>query len=153
MITTRSFYMRYIKLPNTALVPMEIQQEPKFFPFFKDCLGAIDGTHINVFVPEKDIARYRNRKGSISQNVLAACSFDLRFLYVRAGWEGSAADGRTYEDARKYDLAIPAGKYYLADAGFPSCDTLLVPYRGVRYHLKEWGRANHRSVVLLYIPV
>ena len=35
-------------------------------------------------------------------------------------------------------------KYYLADAGFPTCDTLLIPYRGVRYHLAEWGRVNLR---------
>jgi hypothetical protein len=35
---------------------------------------------------------------------------------------------------------------YLADAGFPLCDGLLVPYRGVRYHLKEWGRASERYV-------
>lgn len=144
MILHHSFYIRYVKLPSTTSVPPEIQMEPKFFPFFKDCLGAIDGTHINVFVPERDTARYRNRKGTISQNVLAACSFDLRFLYVRAGWEGSAGDGRTYEDARAHDFAIPEGKYYLADAGFPSCDTLLVPYRGVRYHLKEWGRSNQK---------
>lgn len=33
------------------------------------------------------------------------------------------------------------GKYYIADAGFAVCDTLLTPFRKVRYHLKEWGRA------------
>ena len=36
--------------------------------------------------------RYRNRKGFISQNVMAVVSFDLDFIYVAAGWEGSAAD-------------------------------------------------------------
>jgi hypothetical protein len=30
------------------------------------------------------------------------------------------------------------------DAGYPLRDNLLVPYRGVRYHLAEWGRANVR---------
>ena len=59
-----------------------------------------------------------------------------------SGWEGSASDARIYHDARIHDLAIPAGKYYLADAGFPACDELLVPYRNIRYHLVEWGRAN-----------
>jgi len=38
------------------------------------------------------------------------------------------------------NLTIPEGQYYLADAGFGVCDALLVPYRGVRYHLAEWGR-------------
>jgi hypothetical protein len=48
--------------------------------------------------------------------------------------------------SRLMDFLIPAGKYYLADAGFALCDTLLVPYRGVWYHLAEWGRAAVRYV-------
>lgn len=36
------------------------------------------------------------------------------------------------------------GKYYIADAGFGTCDALLTPYRKVQYHLKEWGRAAVR---------
>ena len=35
---------------------------------------------------------------------------------------------------------IPIGKYYLVDAGFMLRSTLLAPYRGVRYHLKEYSR-------------
>lgn len=50
--------------------------------------------------------------------------------------------------ARLMDFMIPRGKYYLADAGFAVCDTLLVPYRSIRYHLAEWGRAGVRQVVL-----
>ena len=44
--------------------------------------------------------------------------------------------------ARLVDFLIPQGKFYLADAGFAHCDALLVPYRGVRYHLAEWGHAG-----------
>ncbi|KIK71789.1 hypothetical protein PAXRUDRAFT_22832 [Paxillus rubicundulus Ve08.2h10] len=39
---------------------------------------------------------------------------------------------------------MPPGKYLLADAGFGTLDALLVPYRGVQYHLKEWCQANLR---------
>ena len=42
------------------------------------------------------------------------------------------------------DFKVPEGRYYLADAGFPSCKELLIPYKAVRYHLAEWGRANVR---------
>lgn len=140
-----TFYTRYVKLPADE-VPSEIETNPIFFPFFKDCLGAIDGTHIDAFISFMEHCRYRDRKGRLSQNVLAACTFDLRFCYVMAGWEGSAGDGRVFEAARMADFTIPVGKYYLADAGFPSRPDLLVPYRGVRYHLKEWGTANVRSV-------
>lgn len=150
MVISPSFYTRYVKLPPSDQVPDEIIENPIFYPFFKDCLGALDGTHINAHVPVQDLARYRNRKGGITQNVLMACTFDLRFSYVLAGWEGSAHDGRVFEDARRRDFAIPPGKYYLGDAGFSSCSTLLVPYRGVRYHLKEWGAAGQKYVNLHY---
>lgn len=59
-----------------------------------------------------------------------------------SGWDGSTADAMLFNDARQSDLTIPRGKYYLADAGFGACDTLLIPYRGARYHLAEWGRAD-----------
>jgi hypothetical protein len=144
-LTSPAMYHSYVQLPGSDTpIPEEIRTEKKFYPYFKDCIGAIDGTHILAYVAELDRPAYRNRKSQVSQNVLAACSMDLRFLYVLPGWEGSAADSRVYEDARSNDFKIPAGRYYLADAGYGSCDALLVPYRGVRYHLKEWGKANMR---------
>ena len=54
--------------------------------------------------------------------------------YIFSGWEGSASDSTMFYDACIMDLPIPAGKYYLADAGFPVC--------GKCYHLQEWGHAN-----------
>ena len=68
----------------------------------------------------------------------------MNFVYTLCGWEGLAADAHVYEDAISTDFIIPPGKYYLADAGFPLCEQLLVPYRGVHYHLKEWERAALR---------
>ncbi|GKD49313.1 ALP1-like protein isoform X1 [Tanacetum coccineum] len=62
--------------------------------WFKGCLRALDGTHISVHVREEDKPRYRNRKGEISTNVIAACTPEMQFTYVLPGWEGSAADGR-----------------------------------------------------------
>ncbi|KAH8109015.1 hypothetical protein DFH11DRAFT_1470295, partial [Phellopilus nigrolimitatus] len=51
MIISKQFYTHYVKLPPVNQTPSEISDNPKFFPFFKDCLGAIDGTHISAFVP------------------------------------------------------------------------------------------------------
>ena len=89
----------------------------------------------------------RNRKGYISQNCLFTCDFDFLFIYALTGWDGSTADAKLWHDAHTHDLEIPQGKYLLADAGFGTCDALLVPYRGVHYHLKEWRQANLRYVV------
>ena len=143
------FYDSQVSLPRISdPIPPEIRDNPKRYPFFKDALGAIIGTHINCSPSEQEHQAARNRKpeGLLTQDCLMACSFDLRFLYVLSGWEDSAADSLVFHNARFTSFPTPRGKYYLADAGFPLCDQLLVPYRGVRYHLAEWGRANIRQV-------
>lgn len=82
----------WVQLPNPLVVPEKIAKSKKFYPYFKDCIGALDGSHIQAKVPEINSSLFRNRKGFISQNILAACNFDLQFTYVLAGWEGSAHD-------------------------------------------------------------
>jgi hypothetical protein len=57
---------------------------------------------------------------------------------------------RVYYDALdKGIINIPAGKYLVADAGYSSIDGLLLPYPGVRYHLKEWSQGNDRYKLLI----
>ena len=139
------FYTTYVHLPTAnSPTPIKICNNPKFWPFFKDALGALDGSHIHSAPPASERAFSRNRKGFVSQNCLFACDFSLLFVYTLTGWEGSATDARIYEDVYTHDFHIPAGKYYLANAGFPLCDQLLVPYRGVCYHLAEWGHIKTR---------
>ncbi|KAH1250485.1 putative nuclease HARBI1 [Glycine max] len=108
--------------------------------WFERCIGALDGTHIPVTVSPDERPRYRNRKGDVSTNVLAACGPDLRFIYVLPGWEGSAGDSRVLRDALRHQnkLEIPTGKYFLVDAGYTNGPGFLAPYRGTRYHLNEW---------------
>ncbi|KAL0431191.1 UNVERIFIED_CONTAM: hypothetical protein Sradi_0745100 [Sesamum radiatum] len=113
--------------------------------WFEGSLGALDGTYINVRVRAEERARYRTRKGSISVNVLGVCDRDMRFIYVLAGWEGSAADSRVLRDAitRPTGLKLPRGNYYLVDNGYSNGEGFLSPYRGVRYHLKEFESGNN----------
>lgn len=143
IIVSKRVYQHFVHLPED-ITPLEIRTNPKLYPYFKDARGATDGSHFDAFVPESDAAQYCNQKGHLTQNVLAACTFGMQFCYICSGWEGSAADGRIWEECRHRDFAIPDGRYYLGDAGFPLCDALLIPYRGVRYHLKEWERGNQR---------
>ena len=138
-LVSHEIYSAYVKLPPQDPRPADsILTNDDLYPYFKDCIGAIDGTHIPAFIPEDIRAPYRNCKGFISQNVLAACSFNFKFVYILSGWEGSTSDSAVYQDARATDFQVPDGKYYLVDAGYPNTDSLLSPYRGVRYHLKEW---------------
>ena len=123
------------------------QEDPKLWPFFRYALGAIDGSHIHLRAPASLQAACINRKSVTTQNCLFCSSFNLIFTYVVTGWEGSASDAWIYQYAINKGLKIPDGWYLLADAGFPHCKELLVPYQGVCYHLAEWGRANSQYIL------
>ena len=60
----------------------------------QECVGAIDGTNVRASVPPEIQGIFRGHKDGTTQNVLSAISFDLKFTYVLAGWEGSAHDSR-----------------------------------------------------------
>src|SRR5258708_19335948 len=107
MLSSPPFYSKYIHLPNSnSLTPQEISSNLKYYPFFKDVIGALDGTHVPCSPLAEECEAYHNRKGGVSQNCLVVCSFDLRFLYVLSGWEGSIADMAIDRDAHPLDLPI-----------------------------------------------
>ncbi|XP_057532979.1 uncharacterized protein LOC130810871 [Amaranthus tricolor] len=119
--------------------PIPEDSNDERWKWFKKCLRALDGTFIDLRVQEIDKPRYQSRKGDISTNVLTACSVDMEFTYVLPGWEGSAADSRILKDAllRTHSIKIPR-TYYLVYVGYTNGEDFLAPYRGQRYHLKEW---------------
>jgi hypothetical protein len=72
----------------------------QWYPWFNDCNGAIDGTHVPVVVPPNKVPQYLSRHSYCSQNVMVVCDFDMRFTFVLAGWPGSVHDMRPFKDAR-----------------------------------------------------
>ncbi|KAL3507240.1 hypothetical protein ACH5RR_032622 [Cinchona calisaya] len=101
--------------------------------YFKNCLGALDGTLISVTPPAEHKSRYRTRKSNLATNVLGVCAPDMQFIYVLPGWEGSAHDGRVLRDA----ISRPNGLKVPQDAGYCNSQGFLAPYRGQRYHLNQ----------------
>jgi hypothetical protein len=65
-----------------------------------------------------------------SPHVLGVCDRHMKFVYVLAGWEGSASDSRVLHDTMSRDdaFSIPSGKYYLVDAGYTNGPGFLAPY-------------------------
>ncbi|KAK6119077.1 hypothetical protein DH2020_047195 [Rehmannia glutinosa] len=145
-----------LRLHNILLVnpePVNDDCTDNKWKWFTGCLGALDGTYIDVRVLFSDKARYRNQKGDIAINVLAVRDRTMKFVFVLTGWEGSAADSRVLRDAvsRPNGLRVLNGNYYLCDRGYTNGAGFLTPYRGVRYHLDEWGHGssapqNHREL-------
>ena len=62
-----------------------ILDDLKYYLYFNNCLSALDGTHILMHMPLKEQLRYRNQKGTLLQNVLAVCDFDISFVYILLG--------------------------------------------------------------------
>ncbi|XP_051133143.1 uncharacterized protein LOC127252848 [Andrographis paniculata] len=104
-----------------------IRDSPIFWPYFKDCVGAMDGTLVHACLPSRDQRLFRGRRGDTMQNCLAVCDFDMKFTYVLAGLEGSAHDAR---------------KYYIGDSGYMNAPQCLTPYRTYRYHLSDFQGNN-----------
>ncbi|KAH9076899.1 hypothetical protein Ae201684P_010830 [Aphanomyces euteiches] len=107
-------------------------------PLLNRCLGAVDGTHIPVRVPDSLKDRYRNRKGGYTTNVLGVVGEIGRFLAVYAGAEGCASDGFVLRSSG-FESTVPSGYFYLADAGLGLSLATLTPFRRTRYHLREWA--------------
>ena len=80
------FYSEYVHLPLVgAPTPPEIQSNSKFYSFFKDALGTINGTHINFSATAEMCQAAHDCKGGITQNCLAICEFDMTFYYIFSG--------------------------------------------------------------------
>ncbi|KAL4035996.1 hypothetical protein IC575_004710 [Cucumis melo] len=90
-------------------------------------LGALDGTYIKFDLPAVDRPTFRMRKGKITTNVLGICNMKRDFVYVLAGWEGSAADSWILRDAlaRHNRLLSKCWKFFCL-------------IQSESYHLQEW---------------
>lgn len=66
----------------------------------------IDDKHIPISVESHNQAPYRNLHGFLSQNVMTACTFDLKFIHIQARWEGLASDVTVLRVAKKYDFKV-----------------------------------------------
>jgi len=81
---------------------------------------------VPISVPEAKQSAWRNRKGWISQNVLAVCDFDINFVYILPGWEGSTHNSQVLSFTKDRGFYILLEKYYLADAGYTANNPLVL---------------------------
>ena len=124
--------------PGTNELPAHVQGDLTPYPFFKNAIGAVDDSHLFVSLPSLTQVHWQDWDGHLTENMMAICDFDMFFTFVLIGWEGSTAHGPLYQWCFDHGLKVPEGKYFLADAGFGACDTLLTPYQQTCYYLCEW---------------
>jgi hypothetical protein len=85
------------KNPTFTVVHPKIREHISW-PHFRNCIGAIDGTHIRVTVPSSEQVVHMNQHGYCSENVIVVCDFNMRFAFVVAGWPRSAHDTHIWRD-------------------------------------------------------
>lgn len=108
--TTELFPILNQQFPEENNCPAYIRENYRFFPYFRNYIGALDGTHVSASISSEQVRPFRDRKGQVSQNVLGVVDFRMIFTFVLAGWEGSAHDGRVLADGIQRGLSIPEGK-------------------------------------------
>ena len=76
---------------------------------FPNCLGALDGKHINIIAPANSASTFHNYKGHFSTVLMALVDANYWFVYVDIGEYGSNSDGNVFKYS-KFGMKYMEGK-------------------------------------------
>ncbi|CAN8004230.1 unnamed protein product [Ixodes pacificus] len=83
----------YLRFPQCAREWKKIAADMELHWNFPNCIGSIDGKHINIECPDNTGLRNLNYKKTFSVVLLASCDAHYRFTYVDLCHYGGESDG------------------------------------------------------------
>ncbi|XP_052855105.1 uncharacterized protein LOC128263873 [Drosophila gunungcola] len=134
-----------IYLPREFLTQEKVEECVRGFEAhgFRQCFGAIDGSHIEIRPAAAEAIDYYNYKRWYSTFLFALVDYRYRFLYVNVGCSGRCHDSQVYESSalksildntdlfranskRINETDVPV--VLLGDSAFRFSTTLMKPY-------------------------
>lgn len=114
---------------------------------FPNCIGSIDGKHVNIKNPPHSGAYYFNYKKTFSIVLMALVNAKYEFLMVDVGANGRVSDGGVFKNTKLYEmyeeqnLNIPPPRIipgfnkklpyvFVADDAFQLNENMMKPYGG-----------------------
>lgn len=156
--------LTYVKPPDTEEEWLKISQEFNNKWNFPNCLGALDGKHINIQAPRNSGSQYYNYKKNFSIVLLASCDADYNFTLVDIGAYGSQSDGGIFSNSHfgigldRGELNLPGDRClpgsnlksphcFVADEAFPLRNYIMRPYarRGLTHQQRIFNYRLSRA--------
>ncbi|XP_065056800.1 uncharacterized protein LOC135685009 [Rhopilema esculentum] len=113
--------------PSTEEEWEKIAQEDENLWNFPNCIGSLDGRHVQIKQPRNSGSYYFNYKNTFSIILLALVDANYKFIYVDVGSNGRISDGGVF---RNSSLVTGLQENYLTlpcPHSMEDCETLL-PY-------------------------
>ena len=131
-----------VLLPNVCKWPSESELRANAAKFKEQyslplCVGAVDGTLINIYGMGDGKADLTSRKSSYALNLLLVCDYDGKIIYFVNGAPGSLADSSIYQSSQlesqisqKLENSVCSRDnfYILSDNGLPCDKHIVTPF-------------------------